>query len=106
MSPNPNARPHRRTRLAAILATLGLGLAAKQAHEQAAAARPVLRVAHQSVELGSQSAYQGTTWVQIRQGVQAGDRILTGTAGGLREGTAVEVQEAQAANAPASGGGR
>ena len=70
------------------------------------AARPVLRVAHQSVELGSQSAYQGTTWVQIRQGVQAGDRILTGTAGGLREGTAVEVQEAQAANAPASGGGR
>ncbi len=34
MSPNPNARPHRRTRLAAILATLGLGLAAGIAHAE------------------------------------------------------------------------
>ena len=73
------------------------------------AARPVLRVVHQSVELGSQSAYQGATWVQLLKGVQAGDQILLGTAGGLREGTAVEVQpKAQPAAAPvaAEAGGR
>ena len=73
------------------------------------AARPVLRVVHQSVELGSQSAYQGATWVQLLKGVQAGDQILLGTAGGLREGTAVEVQpKAQPAAAPvaADAGGR
>ena len=64
--------------------------------------QPVLRVAHQSVELGSQTAYQGTTWVQIRQGLQGGERILTGTAGGLREGTAVEVQTVS--SPPAAGG--
>ena len=67
-----------------------------------AAVQPVLRVAHQSVELGSQTAYQGTTWVQIRQGLQGGERILTGTAGGLREGTAVEVQTVS--SPPAAGG--
>ena len=67
-----------------------------------AAVQPVLRVAHQSVELGSQTAYQGTTWVQIRQGLQGGERILTGTAGGLREGTAVEVQTVT--SPPAAGG--
>ena len=43
MSPNPNARPHRRTRLAAILATLGLGLAAGIAH---AAPLPAVELAY------------------------------------------------------------
>ena len=65
-------------------------------------ARPVLRVVHQSVTLGSQTAYQGATWVQISQGIKAGDKVLAGTAGGLREGTAVEIQTADSKNAAAS----
>lgn len=80
---------------------------------QLLAGRPELRVIHQIVELGRQTAYEGATWVQILKGLNAGDPILAGTTGGLREGTLVEVQakpvatdaqsKAQAAEADHSG---
>lgn len=59
---------------------------------QMLAGRPDLRVIHQTVELGRQTAYEGATWVQILKGLNAGDPVLAGTTGALREGTLVEVQ--------------
>lgn len=49
------------------------------------------RVVHAPVELGPQTPYQASTWVQIVSGLSAGDSVLVGGAGGLREGTAVEI---------------
>lgn len=65
------------------------------------------RVAHRFVQLGRQTSLDGTTWVQITSGLAAGSLVLGGSAGGLREGTAVIVDEA-AAPAPSgsSPGGR
>lgn len=80
---------------------------------QMLAGRPDLRVIHQTVELGRQTAYEGATWVQILKGLNAGDPVLAGTTGGLREGTLLEIQakpvatdaqsKAQAAEADHSG---
>lgn len=80
---------------------------------QMLAGRPDLRVIHQTVELGRQTAYEGATWVQILKGLNAGDPVLAGTTGGLREGTLLEIQakpvatdaqsKAQAAEADRSG---
>ena len=55
-----------------------------------------LRVVHKTVQLGVQTSHQGASWVQIASGLSAGDRVLAGSAGGLREGTLVEVQVPQA----------
>lgn len=63
------------------------------------------RVVHQSVQAGSQSAQDGATWVAIRSGLQAGDRVLAGSVGSLRAGTLVELDkpaEAAASSAPAT----
>ncbi|GAO70159.1 MULTISPECIES: efflux RND transporter periplasmic adaptor subunit [Comamonas] len=57
---------------------------------QEISSRTELRVIHKTVELGRQSAHEGATWVQILKGLNAGDRILAGSTGGLREGTLVE----------------
>ena len=62
--------------------------------------RTELRVIHRTVELGRQSAHEGATWVQILKGLNAGDRILAGSTGGLREGTLVEVSRQAAVTAP------
>lgn len=59
-------------------------------HTQEISSRTELRVIHKTVELGRQSAHEGATWVQILKGLNAGDRILAGSTGGLREGTLVE----------------
>ncbi|MEX8194165.1 efflux RND transporter periplasmic adaptor subunit [Comamonas guangdongensis] len=65
-----------------------------------------LRVRHQSVELGRQTPHQGATWVQVLSGLNAGDRILAGSAGGLREGTAVEILAPAHASGSAKAEGR
>lgn len=62
--------------------------------------RTELRVIHRAVELSRQSAHEGATWVQILKGLNAGDRILAGSTGGLREGTLVEVSSQAAVTAP------
>ncbi|WP_304349389.1 efflux RND transporter periplasmic adaptor subunit [Comamonas testosteroni] len=64
------------------------------------AGRTELRVIHRTVEMGRQSAHEGATWVQILKGLNAGDRILAGSTGGLREGTLVEVSSQAAVTAP------
>lgn len=63
-------------------------------------ARTELRVIHKTVELGRQSTHEGATWVQILKGLNAGDRILAGSTGGLREGTLVEESNQAAVKAP------
>ena len=61
-----------------------------------------LRVVHKTVELGRRTSFEGATWVQVLQGLNADEQILAGTAGGLREGTLVEVQTAKSDAAPAA----
>ena len=67
-----------------------------QASGTAPAKPNTLRVVHKTVQLGVQTSHQGASWVQIASGLSAGDRVLAGSAGGLREGTLVEVQVPQA----------
>ena len=57
-----------------------------------AASKPGMRVVHKAVTLGPQTSHQGTTWVQISSGLAKGERVLAGSAGGLREGTLVQIQ--------------
>jgi RND family efflux transporter MFP subunit len=68
--------------------------------------RAVLRVQHRQVVAGSQSAQDGATWVAVRSGVQAGDRLLAGSVGSLRAGTLVELEQPGAQAAPAADGAR
>ncbi|MEF9965429.1 MAG: efflux RND transporter periplasmic adaptor subunit [Comamonas sp.] len=56
-----------------------------------------LRVQHQPVVLGARSQRDGTTWVAVTQGLQAGQRILGGQVGQLREATPVRLAPAPAA---------
>ncbi|QXZ10943.1 efflux RND transporter periplasmic adaptor subunit [Comamonas sp. Y33R10-2] len=70
-----------------------------QQNEQAA---KQLRVVHKTVALGSRTSFEGATWVQILNGINADEQILAGTAGGLREGTLVEVQAPQTQASPAA----
>lgn len=81
---------------------LQAGKPAEAAPERAQdmADRTQLRVIHRTVELGRQSAHEGATWVQILKGLNAGDRILAGSTGGLREGTLVEESRQAAVTAP------
>ena len=71
---------------------------------QEMAGRTELRVVHKTVELGRQSAHEGATWVQILKGLNAGDRVLAGSTGGLREGTLVEASSPAAVAAPSAKG--
>ena len=57
---------------------------------------------HKTVELGRRTSFEGATWVQVLKGLNADEQILAGTAGGLREGTLVEVQMAKTDAAPAA----
>lgn len=50
-----------------------------------------LRVQHQPVVLGARSQRDGLTWVAVTRGLQAGQRILGGQVGQLREGTPVRL---------------
>ncbi|MBN9322909.1 MAG: efflux RND transporter periplasmic adaptor subunit [Delftia acidovorans] len=59
--------------------------------------KSLLRVQHRPVTLGSQSAQDGATWIAVSTGLQAGDRVLAGSVGGLRAGTAVQMQQMQQA---------
>ncbi|MEF9949392.1 MAG: efflux RND transporter periplasmic adaptor subunit [Comamonas sp.] len=61
-----------------------------------------LRVVHKTVELGRRTSFEGATWVQVLKGLNEDEQILAGTAGGLREGTLVEVQTAKNDAAPAA----
>ncbi|WP_312408991.1 efflux RND transporter periplasmic adaptor subunit [Comamonas sp.] len=61
-----------------------------------------LRVQHQPVVLGTRSQRDGKTWVAIRQGLQAGQRILGGQVGQLREATPVRLAPEAVPAAPAS----
>lgn len=61
-----------------------------------------LRVVHKTVALGSRTSFEGATWVQILNGLNADEQILAGTAGGLREGTLVEVQAPKTQSSPAA----
>ncbi|MDR2329578.1 MAG: efflux RND transporter periplasmic adaptor subunit, partial [Comamonas sp.] len=61
-----------------------------------------LQVQHQPVVLGPRSQRQGKTWVAIRQGLQAGQRILGGQVGQLREATPVRLAPETAPATPAS----
>ncbi|TDS82750.1 efflux RND transporter periplasmic adaptor subunit [Comamonas sp. JUb58] len=61
-----------------------------------------LQVQHQPVVLGPRSQLQGKTWVAIRQGLQAGQRILGGQVGQLREATPVRLAPEAAPAAVAS----
>ena len=62
-----------------------------------------LRVQHQPVVLGARSQRDGTTWVAVTQGLQAGQRILGGQVGQLREATPVRLApEPAALPAPAT----
>lgn len=71
-------------------------LQAAGARDSGAERAAVWHVRHRSVELGRESAHEGQTWVQVRSGLQAGERVLAGSAGGLREGTAVVIDTAAA----------
>ena len=62
--------------------------------------KSLLRVQHRPVTLGSQSAQDGATWIAVSSGLQAGDRVLAGSVGGLRAGTAVQMQQMQQAPQP------
>ena len=66
------------------------------------ASQTELRVVHKTVELGRRTSFEGATWVQVLKGLNADEQILAGTAGGLREGTLVEVQTAKTDAAPAA----
>lgn len=69
--------------------------------------KTLLRVQHRQVTLGSQSAQDGATWIAVSSGLQAGDKVLAGSVGGLRAGTAVQLQDTQAQPAsPPSAGAR
>ncbi len=61
-----------------------------------------LQVQHQPVVLGPRSQLQGKTWVAIRQGLQAGQRILGGQVGQLREATPVRLAPEAAPTTPAT----
>ncbi|CAM4260279.1 efflux RND transporter periplasmic adaptor subunit [Comamonas aquatilis] len=52
---------------------------------------PLWRVVQAPVVLGPQTPHEASTWVQIVSGLSAGDRVLVGATGGLREGTAVVI---------------
>jgi RND family efflux transporter MFP subunit len=71
---------------------------------QQMAGRTELRVVHKTVELGRQSAHEGATWVQVLKGLDAGDRILAGSTGGLREGTLVEASSPASVAVPGAKG--
>lgn len=60
-----------------------------------------LRVVHKTVELGRRASFEGATWVQVLQGLNADEQILAGTAGGLREGTLVALPAAKTDQAAA-----
>jgi RND family efflux transporter MFP subunit len=62
--------------------------------------RTLLRVQHRPVMLGGQSAQDGATWIAVSSGLQAGDKVLAGSVGGLRAGTAVQWQDAPPPDAP------
>ena len=68
--------------------------------------KSLLRVQHRPVTLGSQSAQDGATWIAVSTGLQAGDRVLAGSVGGLRAGTAVQMQQMQQAQAAPAPGAR
>ncbi|MFG5775861.1 efflux RND transporter periplasmic adaptor subunit [Comamonas sp. J-3] len=59
---------------------------------------------HQPVQLGSRALQDGTTWVEISQGLQAQQQVLSGQVGQLRAGTLVRLPApapaAAASNAP------
>ncbi|QMV74007.1 efflux RND transporter periplasmic adaptor subunit [Comamonas piscis] len=61
-----------------------------------------LRVQHQPVVLGARSQRDGATWVAVTQGLQAGQRILGGQVGQLREATPVRLAPEAAPATPAS----
>ena len=61
-----------------------------------------LRVQHQPVLLGTRSQRDGKTWVAISQGLQAGQRILGGQVGQLREATPVRLAPEAVPATPAS----
>lgn len=49
------------------------------------------RVLHRPVTLGERAVIEGETWVAIPSGLAAGERVLRGAAGALREGTRVRL---------------
>ncbi|MFN3375053.1 MAG: efflux RND transporter periplasmic adaptor subunit [Burkholderiaceae bacterium] len=59
------------------------------------------RVVHLPVRLGPRSSEGGTTWVAV-EGLDAGQRVLAGRLGALREGTRVQVAAAPTAASAAS----
>jgi RND family efflux transporter MFP subunit len=61
-----------------------------------------LRVQHQPVVLGARSQRAGLTWVAVTQGLQAGQRILGGQVGQLRETTSVRLAPEAASASSAS----
>ncbi|MDR6731384.1 MULTISPECIES: efflux RND transporter periplasmic adaptor subunit [Delftia] len=71
-----------------------------QPADESEADKSLLRVQHRPVTLGSQSAQDGATWIAVSTGLQAGDRVLAGSVGGLRAGTAVQMQPSQQMQAP------
>lgn len=73
----------------------------RQQESQDGAAR-LWRVVQAPVVLGPQTPHEASTWVQIVSGLSAGDRVLVGATGGLREGTAVVIA-AQAEQSSKSG---
>ncbi|WP_120967791.1 efflux RND transporter periplasmic adaptor subunit [Comamonas sp. lk] len=83
----------------------------RQQESQDGAAK-LWRVVQAPVVLGPQTPHEASTWVQIVSGLSAGDRVLVGATGGLREGTAVVIAAqaeqssnsgAQATTKPAAG---
>ncbi|MEO7151052.1 MAG: efflux RND transporter periplasmic adaptor subunit [Burkholderiaceae bacterium] len=58
------------------------------------------RIARTPVQLGSRGDVGGQPWVEIAGGVADGARIVAGTAGSLREGTAVRLPETVAMAEP------
>ncbi len=60
------------------------------------------KVVRTAVQTGARSDVQGQPWVEIVAGVAEGARVLAGSAGVLREGTAVRLPEAVARSNPAA----
>lgn len=58
------------------------------------------KVVRSPAQLGIRGDVRGESWVEIVSGVEAGARVLGGTAGALREGSAVRVPDATPAALP------
>ena len=60
------------------------------------------KIVRARVQTGARSDVQGQPWIEIVAGVSEGARVLGGSAGVLREGTAVRLPEAIARSEPAA----